>query len=130
MKPLSVLSVDEVTHLLKSLNLTKYCAAFKEREVDGEVLIECETVIDVIGLGIPETEVAFAKKLLKNINKFNDSGVPLELLSKVIYHCGFLKIIRLKLYFIYVCEKFLLKSLLLIDDVLIIILMLIMVIMM
>jgi hypothetical protein len=77
--------------------LTNYCAAFEEREVDGEVLIGCETVNEVIGLGIPETEAAFAKKLLKNINKFNDSGVPLKMLSEVRYHGGFLEIIRLKL---------------------------------
>ena len=83
-----------MTRLLESLNLTQYCAAFEERGVDGEVLIECETVNHVIGLGIPETEAAFAKKILKNINKFNDSGVPLELLSKVTYHCVFLEIIR------------------------------------
>jgi len=95
--------------------LSQYCAAFVERGVDGEVLIECETVNEVIGLGIPEA--AFAKKLLKNINKFNDSGVPLELLSKVTYHCGFLEFIRFKLYILYICEKLLLKSSLLIDDV-------------
>ena len=90
-----------MTYLLKSLNLTEYCAAFEERGVDGEVLIGCETVNEVIGLGIPETETAFAKKILKNINKFNDSGVPLELWSKVTSHCVFLEFIRFKLCVLY-----------------------------
>jgi hypothetical protein len=86
MKPLSELSVNEVTRLLESLNLTQYCSVFEENEVDGEVLIDCETVEDAISLGFPETEVAFAKKLLKSINKFNDSGVPLKMLSEVRFH--------------------------------------------
>jgi hypothetical protein len=55
----------------------------------------------VIGLGISETEVVFAKKLLKNINIFNDSGVPLKMLSEVKCNCGFLKIIKLNLYTLY-----------------------------
>jgi hypothetical protein len=86
---------------LESLNLTQYCAAFKDNGVDGEVLIGCETYNEVIGLGMPKTEAAFAKKLLRNIDKFIVSGVPLELLSKVTYRCRFLETIRLKLYFLY-----------------------------
>ena len=86
-KPLTKLSIDEVTCLLKSLNLSKYCAAFKENEVDGDVLIEFESVEEVIGLGISETEKPFAKKLLKKINEFKDSGVPLKMLSEVRFHC-------------------------------------------
>lgn len=73
-----------MTRLLESLNLNNYCAAFEKNEVDGAVLVECESVEEVKELGIKET--AIARKLFKNIIEWIDSGVPLELLSKVTCH--------------------------------------------
>ena len=51
-KPLSELSVNEVTCLLESLNLTNYCSVFKEKLIDGPTLMNCKTEKDVVGLGI------------------------------------------------------------------------------
>ena len=81
-KPLSELSVDDVTHLLKSLNLRCYCAVFRENEIDGPTLINCKSVDDVKELGIDLT--AKARILYEEIVKFKSTGVPLTLLSEVI----------------------------------------------
>lgn len=73
MKPLSKLSVNEVTRLLESLNLTKYCAAFQENAIDGPTLMNCKREEDVIELGIPLT--AKARILFEEINKHKDFKV-------------------------------------------------------
>ena len=81
-KPLSELSVDEVTRLLESLNLsTFYCSLFKNTRTDGAVLFECKSVEELKELGIIET--ARARNMFNKITIFKVSGVPLELLSKV-----------------------------------------------
>ena len=67
-KPLSELSVNEVTRLLKSLNLTQYCSVFKEKLIDGPTLMNCKTEEDVVQLGIPFT--AKARVLLQEIIKY------------------------------------------------------------
>lgn len=67
MKPLSELSVNDVTHLLKSLNLNNYCAAFEEKMIDGPTLMNCQSVEEVKELGIPLT--AKARVLFDEINK-------------------------------------------------------------
>ena len=51
-KPLSEFNISDVIHLLKSLNLSKYCAVFEENDIDGPTLMNCRTEEDVIELGI------------------------------------------------------------------------------
>ena len=73
MKSLSELSVNEVTNLLKSLNLTNYCAAFEEELIDGLTLMNCKTEEDLIELGIPI--IAKARVLFNEITKFKEFEV-------------------------------------------------------
>ena len=81
-KPLSELSVDDVIHLLKSLNLRNYCAVFQDNAIDGPTLMNCESVDDVKELGI--NIVAKARILYEEIVKFKSTVVPWTLLSEVI----------------------------------------------
>ena len=74
-KPLSELSVDEVIHLLKSLNLRNYCAKFQELAIGGPALMNCNSVDDVLGLQITLTPKA--RVLYEAIVKFKLTGVPL-----------------------------------------------------
>ena len=63
-KPLSELSVDDVTSLLKSLNLRRYRAVFRENRIDGLTLINCNSENDVKELGIdlaPKARILFEK---------------------------------------------------------------------
>ena len=78
-KPLSELSVDEVVHLLKSLNLSNFCAVFKENDIDGATLMNCKSVEDVEETGI--TSIPKARLLYEEIVKFKSSGVPLTHIS-------------------------------------------------
>jgi len=73
MKSLSELSVNEVTNLLKSLNLTNYCAEFEEKLIDGLTLMNCKTEKEVIELGIPL--IAKARVLFNEITKFKEFEV-------------------------------------------------------
>ena len=66
-KPLSKLSVNEVTRLLESLNLANYSAAFEEKLIDGLTLMNCKTEEDVVELGIPLR--AKARVLFNEITK-------------------------------------------------------------
>jgi len=64
MKPLSEFSVDDVTHLLKSLNLRRYRTLFRKNKIDGPTLINCKSVDDVKELGIdlaPKARILFEK---------------------------------------------------------------------
>jgi len=79
-KPLSELSVDEVIHLLESLNLSNFCYNFKENMIDGPTLMNCKSEDDVKELGIAYT--AKARRLYEEIVKFKSTGVPLTLLSE------------------------------------------------
>lgn len=65
--------------------MTTYCATFKKSDIDGAVLVECESVEEVKELGI--TKTAIAKKLLTKIIEFKNSGVPLKILTEVTCHC-------------------------------------------
>ena len=78
-KPLSQLSVDEVTRLLESLKLINFCNNLEENEVDGPTLMNCQSVDDVKELGIDIT--AEAKTFFEEIVVFKLTGVPLTLLS-------------------------------------------------
>ena len=80
-KPLSELSVDNVIHLLESLNLSNFCYNFKENMIDGRTFMNCHSVDDVKELGIDIT--AKARILYEEIVKFKSTGVPLTFLSKV-----------------------------------------------
>ena len=72
-KPLSELSVDDVIHLLKSLNLRKYCAVFQENDIDGPTLMCCNKVEDVKELGIDT--VAKARLLFNKIIELKSTEV-------------------------------------------------------
>lgn len=58
MKPLSELSIDDVTHLLNSLNLRRYCAVFRQNRIDGLTLMNCNSENDVKEVGIDLTAKA------------------------------------------------------------------------
>jgi hypothetical protein len=75
------MSVDDVIHLLKSLNLRNYCAIFQENAIDGPTLMNCKSVDDVKELGITLTPKASV--LYEKIVKFKSTGVPFTLLSEV-----------------------------------------------
>lgn len=64
-----------MTCLLESWNLTKYCAAFEENEVNGVILMNCKSVDDVKELGISLT--AKARFFLNEIIEYKMTGVPL-----------------------------------------------------
>ena len=80
-KPLSELTVDDVIHLLESLNLSNFCNNFEDNRIDGPTLMNCKSVDDVKELGIALT--AKARILYEEIVKFKSTGVPLTLLSEV-----------------------------------------------
>ena len=75
------MSVDDVIHILDSLNLRKYCAVFQENAIDGPTLMNCKSVDDVRGLGIDI--VAKARILYEEIVKLKSTVVSLTLLSEV-----------------------------------------------
>eukprot|EP01041_Mallomonas_annulata_P011088 gene11088-23184_t len=79
MKPLSDLTIDEVGYLLINTNLTKYKDIFHENEVDGQTLVLCDNVQDIVSLGI--SILPKAKGLMINIDKFKVSGIPSNLLQ-------------------------------------------------
>ena len=72
-KPLSELSVDDVSHLLESLNLGNYCTVFQENDIDGPTLMCCNKVEDVKELGI--NVVANARLLLNKIIELKSTEV-------------------------------------------------------
>ena len=80
-KPLSELSVDDVIHLLESLNLSNFCYNFEDNMIDGPTLMNCKSEDDVKELGIALT--AKARRLYEEIVKFKSTGVPLTFLSEV-----------------------------------------------
>ena len=82
-KPLSELSVDDVIHLLESLELSNFCNNFEDNRIDGPTLMNCKSVDDVKELGIALT--AKATILYEEIVKFKSTGVPLTFLSEVSY---------------------------------------------
>jgi hypothetical protein len=75
--------VDEVTRLLESLKLIKFCDNLEENELDGPTLMNCKSEDDVKELGIALT--AKARRLYQEIVKFKSTGVPLTFLSEVSY---------------------------------------------
>jgi len=72
--------VDEVTRLLESLKLIKFCDNLEENKLDGPTLMNCKSEDDVKELDI---DITAARILYEEIVKFKSTGVPLALLSKV-----------------------------------------------
>ena len=83
-KPLSELSVNDVIHILESLNLRNYCAVFRENDIDGPTLMNCHSIKDVEELGI--AIVAKARILYEEILKFKLTGVPLTIICEVSHY--------------------------------------------
>ena len=77
-KPLSQLSVVEVTRLLVSLELFDFFKNLEENELDGPTLVNCLLEAEVEELGIRKPN---AKILYEEIIKFKSTGVPLTLIS-------------------------------------------------
>ena len=67
-KPLSELTVDEVGTLLEALKLGKYKETLINNEIDGKCLMKCNTVEDVVNMGI--SIVVKASLLLDEIRKW------------------------------------------------------------
>ena len=78
-KPLSELTVGEVGTLLEALKLGKYKEALINNEIDGKCLVECNTVEDVVNMGI--SIVVKASLLLDEIRKWKTTGVPTDYFS-------------------------------------------------
>ena len=67
-KPLSELSVHEVGIVLEALKLGKYKETLINNEIDGKCLMKCNTVEDVVNMGI--SIVVKASLLLDKIRKW------------------------------------------------------------
>ena len=78
-KPLSELTVGEVGRLLVSIEFDEYKAVFAKNKIDGKCLMKCNTVEDVVNMGI--SIVVKASLLLDEIRKWKTTGVPTEYLS-------------------------------------------------
>ncbi len=78
-KPLSELSVDEVGIVLEALKLGKYKEALLSNEIDGKCLMECNTVEDVVNMGI--SLVVKARVFLNEVMIWKANGVPIEYFS-------------------------------------------------
>ena len=78
-KPLSELTVNEVGIVLEALKLGKYKETLINNEIDGKCLMKCNTVEDVVNMGI--RIVVKASLLLDEIRKWKTTGVPTEYLS-------------------------------------------------
>ena len=72
-KPLSELSVDDVIHLLESLNLSNFIYNFEDNWIDGPSLMNCKSVDDVEELGI--TLTAKARILFNKIIELKSAEV-------------------------------------------------------
>ena len=67
-KPLSELSVHEVGIVLEALKLGNYKETLINNEIDGKCLMKCNTVEDVVNMGI--SIVVKASLLLDEIRKW------------------------------------------------------------
>ena len=78
-KPLSELSVHEVSAVLEAMKLGKYKEALLKNEIDGRCLMECYTSEDVVNMGIKI--FVKARVFLNEIMIWKVSGVPMEYFS-------------------------------------------------
>ena len=80
-KPLSELSVHEVGIVLQALDLDEFREVFKIKKISGKYLMECNTVDEVIEMGISLS--VKAKYFLKEIKKLQqlmktDAGTEMD----------------------------------------------------
>jgi len=80
-KPLSEFSVHEVGIVLEVLKLGKYKETLSNNEIDGRCLMKCNTVEDVVNMGIPIT--VKASLLLDEIRKWKTASQDDDRNSKV-----------------------------------------------
>ena len=78
-KPLSELSVHEVGIVLEALKLGNYKETLINNEIDGKCLVECNTVEDVVNMGI--TIFVKARVFLNEVMIWKINGVPMEYFS-------------------------------------------------
>jgi len=78
-KPLSELTIGEVGIVLEALKLGKFKEALINNEIDGKCLMKCNTVEDVVNMGISIT--VKASLLLDEIRKWKTTGVPTDYFS-------------------------------------------------
>ena len=76
---LSNLTVGDVERLLESIEFNEYKAVFVSNKIDGKCLMKCNTVEDVVNMGI--SIVVKASLLLDEIRKWKTTGVPTEYFS-------------------------------------------------
>jgi hypothetical protein len=70
--PLSELTVSEVGKLLVSIEFDEFKAVFAKNKIDGKCLMKCNTIEDVVSMGIPIT--VKASLLLDEIRKWKASS--------------------------------------------------------
>ena len=80
-KPLTALSISDVSRLLEKLNLGLYTSIFRDNMVDGPSLNSCECVDHVKELGA--TITVKAKVLFDKILLYQRDGVPLDMLTSM-----------------------------------------------
>jgi hypothetical protein len=78
-KPLSELSVHEVGIVVEALTLGKYKETLLSNQIDGECLMKCNTVEDVVNMGI--NIFVKAHVFLDKVMIWKASGVPMEYFS-------------------------------------------------
>ena len=78
-KPLSELSVHEVSAVLEAMKLGKYKEALLSNEIDGECLMKCHTLEDVVNMGIKIFVKAHV--FLDKVMTWKAKGVPKEYFS-------------------------------------------------
>ena len=78
-KPLSELSVHEVGIVLEALKLGKYKETLINNEIDGECLMKCNTVEDLVNMGIKIFVKAHV--FLDKVMTWKAKGVPKEYFS-------------------------------------------------
>ena len=76
---LSELSVYEVGIVLEALKLGKFKEALLSNEIDGKCLVECNTVEDVVNMGI--SIFVKARVFLNEVMTWKIDGVPMEYFS-------------------------------------------------
>jgi hypothetical protein len=82
-KPLSSLSVEEVSMLLHSLRLGKFVDQLRENEVDGATLALCKSEEEIVEVGV--SMQLKARVLLAKIQVYRVEGVPLtDLVAPVV----------------------------------------------
>jgi hypothetical protein len=74
-KPLSSLTVEEVSALLLSLRLGKFVDQLRENEVDGATLALCKSETEIVEAGV--SMQLKARVLLAKIQEYKVEGVPL-----------------------------------------------------